>query len=140
MPEAGARAEALACLGKALSLGRPEHYVRSFLDEGEGLVKLLYLAKMRDLEGTYAAELLGAAREGNSAQLPGRQMLPQPLTAREIDVLKLIDRGCSNQDIAAQLYISLATVKRHISNIYNKLDVESRTQAVAVAKELKLLE
>jgi LuxR family maltose regulon positive regulatory protein len=131
---------AVACLGRALTLGRPERYIRTFLDEGEGLVKLLYLAKTRDFEGTYAAELLVAAREGNRAQLPAQQLLPQPLTGREIEVLKLIDRGCSNQDIAAQLYISLATVKRHISNIYTKLDARGRTQALSRSRELGLLD
>ncbi len=132
--------EALACLGQALELGRPEHYVRSFLDEGEGLVKLLYLAKTRDIEGTYAGELLGLAREANKAQLPAQKLLPEPLTTREIEVLKLIDHGCSNQDIAGQLYISLATVKRHISNIYAKLDARGRTQALSRSRELGLLD
>ncbi len=130
---------ALRCLGRALSLGRSEGYVRSFLDEGEGMLKLLYQAKMRDVEAGYAAELLAAAREGGGAQAPAPQMLPQPLTRREIEVLQLIDRGCSNQDIAAQLYISLATVKRHISNIYTKLDARGRTQALSRSRELGLL-
>lgn len=136
----GKTGEALACLGQALSLARPESYIRSFLDEGEGLVKLLYLAKTRDFEGTYAAELLEAARQGNTAQLPARQLLLQPLTAREIEVLKLIDHGCSNQDIAAQLYISPATVKRHISNVYTKLGARGRTQALSRSRELGLLD
>ncbi len=131
---------ALACLGRALSLARPERYVRSFLDEGEGLIKLLYLAKMRGVESGYAAELLSAAQEGGGAQIPARQLLAQPLTGREIEVLKLIDRGCSNQDIAAELYISLATVKRHISNIYTKLDARTRTQALSRSRELGLLD
>jgi LuxR family maltose regulon positive regulatory protein len=68
------------------------------------------------------------------------QLLAEPLTTREVEVLKLINAGRSNQDIAGQLVISLPTVKRHISNIYNKLGVESRTQAVAIGKELKILE
>ncbi len=131
---------ALGSLGEALSLARPEHYVRSFLDEGEGLAKLLYLAKTRHIEAPYAAELLEAARGSRGSQLPARQLLPQPLTAREIAVLKLIDGGCSNQEIAAQLYISLATVKRHISNIYNKLEASGRTQALARSRELGLLD
>jgi LuxR family maltose regulon positive regulatory protein len=57
-----------------------------------------------------------------------------------VEVLKLIKAGCSNQDIARQFVISLPTVKRHISNIYTKLDVESRTQAVAIGKELKVFD
>jgi LuxR family maltose regulon positive regulatory protein len=68
------------------------------------------------------------------------QLLIEPLTTREVEVLKLIEAGCSNQDIAGQLFISIPTVKRHISNIYSKLGVESRTQAVAIGKELKIFE
>jgi LuxR family maltose regulon positive regulatory protein len=59
---------------------------------------------------------------------------------REIEVLRLIEAGCSNQDIAGKLVISIPTVKRHISNIYAKLGAESRTQAVAIGKELKIFE
>ncbi len=129
---------ALARLGRALSLARPEGYVRTFLDEGEGLARLLYLARTRDVEGGYAAKLLAAGREG--ARGPAPQLLPHSLTTRELEVLKLIDGGRSNQDIAAQLYISLATVKRHISNIYTKLDARGRTQALARSRELGLLD
>ena len=64
------------------------------------------------------------------------QLLIEPLTTREIEVLKLIEAGCSNQEIAEKLVISITTVKRHISNIYTKLDVKSRTQAIAIGKEL----
>jgi LuxR family maltose regulon positive regulatory protein len=71
---------------------------------------------------------------------PSMQLLLEPLTTRELEVLKLIEAGCSNQDISEQLVISITTVKRHISNIYTKLGVESRTQAIALGKELKLFE
>jgi LuxR family maltose regulon positive regulatory protein len=131
---------ALVCLGAALRLARPEGYVRSFLDEGGGLARLLYQAKTRGVEAGYAAELLEAARGGAGTKVPPAQWLPQPLTARELEVLRLIDRGCSNQDVAAELYISLATVKRHISNIYTKLDASSRTQALSRSRELGMLD
>jgi len=130
---------ALERLGTALALARPEGYIRSFLDEGEGLTRLLYLAKGRGVEGAYAGELLQVARGGHGAQAPVAQLLAQPLTTRELEVLRLIDRGCSNQEIAADLYISRATVKRHISNIYTKLDAGSRTQALSRSRELGLL-
>jgi ATP/maltotriose-dependent transcriptional regulator MalT len=71
---------------------------------------------------------------------PSMQLLIEPLTAREVEVLELIRAGNSNQDIADQLFISIPTVKRHISNIYAKLGVKSRTQAVAIGKELKIFE
>ena len=61
------------------------------------------------------------------------------LSDRELDVLKLIAKGCSNQEIADQLYISIHTVKTHSSNLYSKLDVKRRTQAVTRAKELGLV-
>ena len=78
-------------------------------------------------------------------QLPGSSPLVEPLSLieplslRELEVLKLIEAGNSNQDIAGQLFISVPTVKRHISNIFAKLGVNSRTQAVALSKELKLI-
>jgi LuxR family maltose regulon positive regulatory protein len=131
---------ALGCLEVALRLAGPEGYVRSFLDEGEGLTRLLYQAKARGIEAGYAAVLLEAARGGPGGGLLPAQLLVRPLTTRELEVLKLIDRGCSNQEIAADLYISLATVKRHISNIYNKLDAGGRTQALRRSRDLRLLD
>ena len=71
---------------------------------------------------------------------PCTQLLIEPLSRREREVLKLIEAGCSNQGIADELVISITTVKRHISNIYAKLGVQSRTQAVSIAKELRLFE
>jgi LuxR family maltose regulon positive regulatory protein len=71
---------------------------------------------------------------------PSMQLLSEPLTTREVEVLKLIEAGRSNQEIAEQLVISIPTVKRHISNIYAKLGVKSRTQAVSIGKELKVFE
>ncbi len=74
------------------------------------------------------------------AEHPPAQLLIEPLTLRELEVLKLIEAGCSNLDIADKLVISMPTVKRHISNIYAKLGVESRTQAVSIGRELRLFE
>jgi LuxR family maltose regulon positive regulatory protein len=65
--------------------------------------------------------------------------LAEPLTAREVEILRLIAAGLQNQEIAAQLYISLATVKRHVANAYGKLGVSHRTEAVLRANELHLL-
>jgi len=66
------------------------------------------------------------------------KLLIEPLSQRELEVLKLIEAGYSNQQIAAKLVISITTVKRHISNICAKLGVESRTQAVSLGRELRL--
>jgi LuxR family transcriptional regulator, maltose regulon positive regulatory protein len=136
---AGDPDRALATLQKALALARPEGYVRTFLDEGEPMVRLLHLARSRQIETAYVTDLLSATPEAaGHVQSPAPQN--EPLTAREIEVLKLIEAGYSNQEIAGKLFISFTTVKRHISNIYTKLDARNRTQAVAVAKELKLFD
>jgi LuxR family maltose regulon positive regulatory protein len=132
--------QALAALEKALSLAQPEGYVRTFLDEGEPMAKLLYQAKSHRLGIGYAAELLSAMGKATGITQPPAQLLIEPLSMRELEVLKLIEAGYSNQQIAAKLVISIPTVKRHISNIYAKLGVESRTQAISRGRELRLFE
>jgi LuxR family transcriptional regulator, maltose regulon positive regulatory protein len=132
--------QALAVLEEALTLAQPEGYVRSFLEKGEAMTRLLCLAQARQVGGGYAAELLSHIDKIPNTTQPSIQLLIEPLTAREVEVLKLIEAGQSNQDIADQLVISMPTVKRHISNIYTKLGVESRTQAIAIGKELKIFE
>jgi LuxR family maltose regulon positive regulatory protein len=132
--------QALTRLEKALSLAKAERYMRTFLDEGEAIAKLLRLAKVRRMEAEYAAELLSAMGKGHETTQPPAQLLVEPLSKREMEVLRLIESGCSNQEIAARLFISIATVKRHISNIYIKLGAKNRTQAVSLSKELRLFE
>jgi LuxR family maltose regulon positive regulatory protein len=132
--------QALEVLGKALSLAQPEGYVRIFLDEGEPMVKLLFQAKAHRIGQGYASDLLATQGEAAGIELPPAQLLSEPLTLRELEVLKHIEAGYSNQDIADKLVISMPTVKRHISNIYAKLGVESRTQAVSIGRELRLFE
>ncbi len=132
--------QALVSLDRALALAKPEEYVRSFLDEGEAMTRLLCQAQAHKIASGYATELLSKISKISEMTQPSMQLLIEPLTTREVEVLKLIEAGCSNQDIAGQLFISIPTVKRHISNIYTKLGVKSRTQAVAIGKELKLFE
>ncbi len=62
-----------------------------------------------------------------------------PLSERELEVLRLVAEGCSNQEIADRLYVGVSTVKKHINHIYDKLDAKNRTQAVAIAREQQLL-
>jgi LuxR family maltose regulon positive regulatory protein len=131
---------AVASLEKALALAQPEGYVRTFLDEGEAMTRLLCQVRSRQVGTGYAAVLLSGIEKTSGMTQPSMQLLVEPLTTREVEVLKLIEAGCSNQDIAGQLFISIPTVKRHISNIYGKLGVESRTQALAIGKELKIFE
>jgi LuxR family maltose regulon positive regulatory protein len=104
------------------------------------MAKLLYQAKSHRMGAGYAAELLSAMGEATDVTQPPAQLLIEPLSQRELEVLKLIEAGHSNQQIAAKLVISIPTVKRHISNIYAKLGVESRTQAISRGRELKLFE
>lgn len=127
---------AVTALAEAVSLAQPEGYQRVFLDEGERLGKLLYLVKAKQDHTGYAGQLLEAFGPMVEAAPVPDQLLIEPLSAREIEVLKLIEAGLSNQEIAAKLFLSVATVKRHISNIYAKLDVKTRTQAVSFGKEL----
>jgi LuxR family transcriptional regulator, maltose regulon positive regulatory protein len=129
---------ALTSLRRAFALAQREGYVRVFLDEGEPMAKLLYQAKAHQMGTSYAAELLPMLSRANDRELPPAQLLIEPLSSRELEVLTLIESGHSNQAIAAQLVISITTVKRHISNIYAKLGVTSRTQAVACTRELQL--
>ncbi len=121
-----------------MSLAKAEHYVRTFLDEGEPMARLLYVAKARRIETGYATELLSATEEASGNMQAALEPPVEPLSTREVEVLRLVEAGCSNQEIATNLVISIATVKRHISNIYIKLNVQNRTQAVSMSKELGL--
>jgi LuxR family maltose regulon positive regulatory protein len=130
----GRQAEALAALKRALSLAEPEGFVRTFVDEGPAMATLLRQALSRKVAPGYVGRLLVAC-EGPA----GQRRLVEPLSKRELEVLHLIAAGMRNQEIAEQLVISVATVKRHLTNIYGKLGVSHRTQAVARAQELDLL-
>lgn len=135
---------ALHPLERALTLAEPEGYVRIFVDEGETMRDLLRQAAAVAIASNYIRQLLSAFddKPAPSASAPAKVVaaeLVEPLTAREVDILRLIAAGLRNQEIADQLFISLATVKRHIANAYGKLGVSHRTQAVARANELNLL-
>ena len=130
--------QALAVLEKAITIAQPEGYVRVFLDEGEAMTRLLCQVQSRQVVSGYASVLLSMIGKTSGMTQPSMQLLVEPLTMREVEVLKLIEAGQSNQEIAGQLVISIPTVKRHISNIYAKLGAKSRTQALAIGKELKI--
>jgi len=143
---AGDAAVALQELKRALELGEPEGFVRTFLDEGQPMAQLLYLAIERGHSPAYAGKLLAAlSREPTATpQQPSRAEPTGPgvveaLSQRELEVLALLAEGLSNREISARLYIALSTVKGHTANIYGKLGVRSRTQALAAARRLGLL-
>ena len=150
---------ALSALERALILAEPEGFVRAFAGEGPAMASLLREAAARGICPGYVTRLLAAlvAEAAQPAAVGGdhpsfrrplsderRQemlqptaiALPEALSEREVGILRLIADGLLNDEIARQLYLSLSTVKWHTSNIYGKLGVESRTQAVARARAL----
>jgi LuxR family maltose regulon positive regulatory protein len=127
--------EALNTLDQALDLAEPEGYMRIFLDEGAPMADLLRQAVARDLHADYALHLLDAMEAAAAAKQP----LVEPLSERELEVLRWVAAGYSNQEIAQELVIAVSTVKKHIHNIYGKLEVGSRTQATAKARDLGIL-
>jgi LuxR family maltose regulon positive regulatory protein len=135
---------AIHILKRALALAEPENYVRSFFDLGKPMQELLSLSVERQALDephlrAYASELLshfGTDAPINSSQLDA---LIEPLTERELEVLRLIAQGLSNNEISERLFLALSTVKGHTQIIFEKLDVQRRTEAVARARELGLL-
>jgi LuxR family maltose regulon positive regulatory protein len=136
---------ALVPLERALTLAKPEGYVRIFVDEGPPMAHLLYKALSRGITPDYVSRLLAVFPVSVTEQT-GKPNTPtfecdliEPLSERELEVLRLIADGLTNQEIAARLYLSLNTVKVHARNIYGKLGVRNRTRAVAKAKVLGIL-
>ncbi|NTV63391.1 MAG: LuxR family transcriptional regulator, partial [Oscillochloris sp.] len=141
----GERDKAQRLLTEALALAKPEGFIRTFVDEGAPMAGLLVEALAAGVEPTYVRRLLAAFPPAEPAQTdPSPESDPdgrlvEPLSERECEVLALIAEGLTNQDVAARLYISLHTVKVHARNIYAKLGVTSRTQAVARGRALGIL-
>jgi LuxR family maltose regulon positive regulatory protein len=111
-------------------------YVRTLVDEGEPMRDLLRHAVAGGVGGAYARRLLGAFEQ--PAPTPSKG-LAEPLTPREVEILRLVAVGMRNQEIAEHLVISLPTVKRHIANTYGKLGANHRTEAIARARALGVL-
>jgi LuxR family transcriptional regulator, maltose regulon positive regulatory protein len=144
--------EALGFLEQALSLAEPEGFVRVFVDEGLPMAALLerVIREPRDdgsyngAPDVYAGRLLEhialqAADSGNGGPRSSRAPGLEPLSGREVEVLELVAAGRSNAEIAGELYLSVGTVKAHVHHIFGKLLVRNRSQAVARARELRLL-
>ena len=129
---------ALVPLGRALALAEPEGYDRVFLDEGPPMAALLEAAAKHGIAPTYVRELLTAFGKAED-RAPARQNLIEPLSARELDVLRLLGTDLDGPDIARELIVSLNTVRTHTKNIYAKLGVNNRRAAVSRAVELDLL-
>ena len=141
----GNRDKAAACLDKALVLASSGDYRRPFLDEGRQLIELLSITKtqetrfvsslLKDAQSIFRDTVDDPAATGKSA----KPLTSESLSHREREILRLISEGLYNNEIADRLFIALSTVKTHINNIYTKLDVKSRTQALVRAGELDLL-
>jgi LuxR family maltose regulon positive regulatory protein len=137
---------ALDSLSQALSLAEPQGYVRLFVDEGFPMAELLSFAILQNIAPDYASKLLAAFPKYVLSAVPiakemtvNTQLLVEPLSQREIEVLHLMNEGYKYKEIAERLVVSINTVRHHTRNVYSKLDVNNRTQAIGKAKELNIL-
>jgi LuxR family maltose regulon positive regulatory protein len=135
----GKQKEALKALERAVTLAQPGGFIRTFVDLGSELRPLLEQLQTQAVAPDYLPQILAAFPEATP-------LVPRPsidtatlLTPRELEILRLMDDRLTNQEIAGQLVISPHTVKRHASNIYDKLGVNGRRAAIYRAKELKIL-
>ena len=147
----GDEAGAVAVLAETLMLACPQGYVRVFADEGPPMAALLgrLIAAQRagqaaaDVPLGYLARLRRAFDAGPATPDPGRDTavpgIIDPLTSRELEVLRMLAAGRSNQAIAGELVVTLDTVKKHVGHVLGKLGAANRTEAVARARELSLI-
>ena len=141
------KGRAVADLARALSLAEPEGYVRTFVDEGSSMAEMLSGMLEASRRGSldlpvpahYPRKLLAALERGSARAATSAGGLPEGLTGRELEILSLVGAGMSNGRIASELFVSVGTVKTHLNNVNRKLDARSRTQAVARARDLKLI-
>jgi LuxR family transcriptional regulator, maltose regulon positive regulatory protein len=136
--------KAIQMLSEALSRAEPEGFIRIFVDEGLAMTQLLTEAAARGISPDYAAKLLTVLESEqqaneNKTDVTPAQSLIEPLSQRELEVLQLIAQGLSNHDISERLFLALDTVKGHNRKIFDKLQVQRRTEAVARARALGLL-
>ena len=125
-------------LQPAIEAGDSQGFLRTFLNEGEGMAEILQEAARRGVSPGYVGGIL-AVIGAPADTSPKFEELLDPLTERELEVLRLVAAGLSNRQIAEGLVVSLGTAKSHIHHIFGKLDVSSRTEAVARARELSLI-
>ena len=140
----GEKDAAVQLLGDALALAEPEGFVRTFVDEGAPVVHLLSDVAARGIMPDYVARLLTVFKtetqgSANVSRPSPTGFLVEPLSQRELEILQLIAQGLSNREIGARLFLALDTVKGHNRNIFSKLLVRRRTEAVAKARSLNIL-
>jgi LuxR family maltose regulon positive regulatory protein len=137
----GEKDQAVQLLGDALALAEPDGFIRIFVDEGIPMAQLLSEAVAQEMMPDYIGKLLAVfeAEEQRREDKTPAQPLIKPLSQRELEVLQLIAQGFSNREISKRLFLALSTVKGHNRRIFDKLQVQRRTEAVACARELGLL-
>ena len=140
----GEKDQAVQLLCDALAIAEPGGFIRLFVDEGLPMAHLLSEAEALGMLPDYIGKLLAAfeaekQQSENNSYPPPAQPLIEPLSPREVEVLQLIAQGLSNQEISERLFLALGTVKGHNQQIFGKLQVQRRTEAVARARELGLL-
>jgi LuxR family maltose regulon positive regulatory protein len=140
LQERGEASMAVECLTSAISLAVPEGYVRTFLEHGAPMARLLSEAACKDNFSDYTAELLSAfaAEEDEDVFAPSEPLI-EALSPRELEVLQLIAKGLTNREIGERLFLALDTVKGHNYRIFGKLGVKNRTQAIKTAVALNIL-
>jgi LuxR family maltose regulon positive regulatory protein len=140
----GEQDKAVELLGDALALAEPGGFIRIFVNEGPPMAQLLSEAVAQGVMPDYAGRLLAVfemekQKGEGKPDLPPAQPLIEPLSQRELEVLQLIAQGLSNDEIGKRLFLALDTVKGHNRKIFDKLQVQRRTEAVARARALGLL-
>lgn len=136
----GEMPSAVETLARALNLAEPEGYLRIFADEGAPMLHVLSEANRQGILPGYTQKLLLVMHAPEVAKtLVGFQALIEPLSTRELEVLRLIAEGLSNREISARLFLALSTIKGYNQTIFSKLHVQRRTEAVARARELGVL-
>jgi LuxR family maltose regulon positive regulatory protein len=133
--------KATAVLERALAFAADRGIVQPFADEGPEMARILYRARTLGVDNSFIGKLLAVfpLDQQSTAAAETQPHSVEPLTARELKVLTLVSQGLSNKEVAAKLYLGVRTVKWYVSNIYAKLDVSSRTQAMAKARRLGIL-
>ena len=129
--------QGIEILKNAMQLSQPEGFIRTYVDAGPDLIPLLKEAARKGIMPDYVGQILRAF--GDKRKMDSVSPLVEPLSKRELEVLRLVSAGLSNKEIADKLYLSPGTIKTHVHNICGKLGVRNRTEASTRAKEINLI-